>query len=1014
MQEVTRARQKSLSVRTHYNNLVAQNYTEEPVDIWKFLSDPDYLGNATSNGTVIFPIWKDALIKMFDDNTKLVVVLTGSIGTGKSTIALYALCYIQYRLMILREPWKFFGLGDSGKMTISFFNLNRTLGDSRGYSKMMDFMSKSPWFRKNALHITPTKRGEILEFKLIKYVLASPACLSGDTKIPLLDGRTLTMLEMVSEIQAGKELWTYSYDVERMELVPGRVLSAFQSYENARVIAVTLDNGEVIKCTPNHRFLLRDGTYKKAEDLVEGESIMPLYRKLDELGYEQYLHVVLNTWYCTHRCAAGRMPGELSDKKGKYVKGIVVHHRDCNKRNNNPTNLQWMTWEDHQKWHRDHARLTLGKPGVRAKAEITLAKIRQTPEYKAKIKASLAIVHAEPEYHKKLSDAVNNSDRWTEEKRAVHAEQVGQRMRDGQASAMQKKAVTPEALAKKSVSHAVYWASEKGQQDKKIRSERMRREMLAGRAKEMNNLRNDKETNPTNHKIVSVIPVDNSDVYDLTIDKYSNFALDSGVFVHNSAGFGVVGEDVVAGIMDEVDSPMDPDGQKKRVGETYNATIKRFKSRFALTGYSLGKLFVVCSKQDEASFIDIFIAERSKDPEILIFDIPLWDAKPKHLFSGVTFPIAVGDAYNPSRIIEEKDIAQYVQSGFRIVRPPIEFKRDFILDLVGSLRDVAGVTTAGTRKMKLFPSESFIIDCFDKTKEDPVKKETVETGLNDEVPLIKYIDITKFRLPPSTPRFIHYDISFTTDASGVSMCGVKDWRYVEVQNQDGSYRRELVPIIETDFVLRLKAFDGDRLPPHKVRKLVLDLRQMGINIRKFTADLQMAAEETLQLLKSVGIDTELISLDKTNKIYYDFRNLVFEKRWICHRHNLLLTELSNLQQGPDGKVDHPDKFLETKVLEDGSITEDNRIGSKDISDSVAGSTAMCLYNNERPMDTQLMSALLKKGSLAPNPQNSTLAKEDINKILPLKDSDGSIIIGTADRDGQVESINSIFKRLLNR
>ena len=111
---------------------------------------------------------------MFDDNTKLIVVLTGSIGTGKSTIALYALCYIQYRLMILKEPWKFFGLGDSGKMTISFFNLNRTLGDSRGYSKMMDFMSKSPWFRRNALHITPTKRGEVLEFKLIKYVLASP------------------------------------------------------------------------------------------------------------------------------------------------------------------------------------------------------------------------------------------------------------------------------------------------------------------------------------------------------------------------------------------------------------------------------------------------------------------------------------------------------------------------------------------------------------------------------------------------------------------------------------------------------------------------------------------------------------------------------------------------------------------------------------------------------------------------------------------------------------------------
>jgi hypothetical protein len=173
----------------------------------------------------------------------------------------------------------------------------------------------------------------------------------------------------------------------------------------------------------------------------------------------------------------------------------------------------------------------------------------------------------------------------------------------------------------------------------------------------------------------------------------------------------------------------------------------------------------------------------------------------------------------------------------------------------------------------------------------------------------------------------------------------------------------------------------------------------------------MAAEETLQLLKSVGIDTELISLDKTNKIYFDFRNLVFEKRWVCHRHSLLLTELSNLQMAPDGKVDHPDKILETKVLEDGSITEDKREGSKDISDSVAGSVATCLYSNERPMDVQLMSGLLKRGSLAPNPQNGTLAQEDINKILPMTDSSGNVIIGTADRENQIDKIQSIFRRL---
>ena len=593
---------------------------------------------------------------MFNDNTKLVVVLTGSIGTGKSTIALYALCYIQYRLMILKEPWKFFGLADSGKMSISFFNLSKTLGESRGFSKMMSFMAKSPWFRKHAFRIAPTKNGDVLDFSLIKYVLASP-----------------------------------------------------------------------------------------------------------------------------------------------YAKG-----------------------------------------------------------------------------------------------------------------------------------------------------------------------------------------------------------------------FGIVGEDVVAGIMDEVDSPMDPLKQKERVVETYDATLLRFKSRFATTGYSLGKLFIVCSKQDEMSFIDTFIAERNSDAGVIIFDIPYWEAKPKHLFCGETFPIAIGDAYNPSRIIEEKEIPTYMDNGFRIIRPPVEFKKEFQLNLIGSLRDIAGVTTAGAKKFRLFPSEKFVIDCFDKDKQDPVSVDTIRTGLNDPVSLIKYLDVTKFRLPVHTPRFMHYDISFTGDASGLSMCGVKDWKSVQVQNPDGTYRNELVPIIETDFCLRIKAYDGDRIPPHKVRKLVLDLRQMGINICKFTADLQLASEETIQLLNSQGIKAEYFSMDKDNKPYFDFRNLIFEQRWVCHKHSMLLTELKYLEQSPlDGKVDHPKKIQETEILPDGSIKETTLEGSKDLSDGVAGAVVNCLRSNDRPMDTKLMTEIFNKTAVTANPLANTVVDEEMTKLLPLKTPDGQIIIGTKQGD-QVEKINDIFRRLHSR
>ena len=49
---------------------------------------------------------------------------------------------------------------------------------------------------------------------------------------------------------------------------------------NATVIKVILDNNQEIVCTPNHRFMLRDRSYKEAKDLTVNDSLMPLYREM--------------------------------------------------------------------------------------------------------------------------------------------------------------------------------------------------------------------------------------------------------------------------------------------------------------------------------------------------------------------------------------------------------------------------------------------------------------------------------------------------------------------------------------------------------------------------------------------------------------------------------------------------------------------------------------------------------------------------------------------------------------
>ena len=137
-------------------------------------------------------------------------------------------------------------------------------------------------------------------------------CFTGDTMIPLLDGRTLSISDIAEKYPDGG-VWTYSYDGNK--IVPGKVTKAWKT-SRKNVIRVGLDNGEVIRCTPDHRFMLRNGEYKEASLLDEGDSLMPLYRRIVTEGtghmdgYEQVAQPRESTtrWQYTHRMVAGDIP----------------------------------------------------------------------------------------------------------------------------------------------------------------------------------------------------------------------------------------------------------------------------------------------------------------------------------------------------------------------------------------------------------------------------------------------------------------------------------------------------------------------------------------------------------------------------------------------------------------------------------------------------------------------------------------------------------------------------------
>lgn len=452
-----------------------------------------------------------------------------------------------------------------------------------------------------------------------------------------------------------------------------------------------------------------------------------------------------------------------------------------------------------------------------------------------------------------------------------------------------------------------------------------------------------------------------------------------------SKGFGVQGHDIIAALMDEVDAPGESDKQRVRVLKAFEAGYRRFENRFVTSSHvddkrlTLGKFFLVASKQETLSFLNTFVAKMKGSPNVYIVDIPVWEAKEDE-HCGIKFPVMLGNIYVPSKVLVQGDRKSFevdkeavdlaIKNGFEILQVPVEYLDACQRDIVGALRDYAGVSITGLRKSKLFPSEALIVDCYDSDKIDPVSMLTIETGLHDDVNFAEYLDFSVIRVPLNVPRFIHVDIAYSNksghgDALGIGMSCISGWtdRTVEDLEDGGLMKVEKCPIVETDFGMRIMARPGDKIPLNKVRKFIIDLKRVyHFNVRLVTYDLGLLSEDSKQILERAGIDCpdKGLSLDKSPQIYRGFRELVHDKRWCCHRNEYLHFELVNLEDDPDkNKVDHPDEIVDIEILENGDSRDIVVRGSKDMADGVVGSVENALRSSIAPPSAEFIAASKK-------------------------------------------------------
>ncbi|MEA3355771.1 MAG: ATP-binding protein, partial [Candidatus Bipolaricaulota bacterium] len=191
-------------------------------------------------------------------------------------------------------------------------------------------------------------------------------CFCGETKLTLADGRRLNFTEIIEEQKQGVEHFCYTIRRDG-KIGLEKITDPRLTRKNAEVVKVILDNGEELTCTPDHQFMLRDGSYKQAKDLIPSDSLMPLHTKLSDMSepgitiqdYEMVWDPKSESWLFTHVLADW-----YNLWKGFYGKntGTHCHHIDFNKHNNNPTNIIRLDADKHLALHREHVEKTLHRP----------------------------------------------------------------------------------------------------------------------------------------------------------------------------------------------------------------------------------------------------------------------------------------------------------------------------------------------------------------------------------------------------------------------------------------------------------------------------------------------------------------------------------------------------------------------------------------------------------------------------------------------------------------------------
>ena len=205
-------------------NLWRADYRHRPPSMAEFLTDPEYLGTVANPNLPggVWPAWFKILVDDFDRDSRLHnVVLTGALGTGKTTVLVIILLYRICLVLLLKRPAEMFGQGVGTPLYFVMLSVTREAAKQTAFAQAFSFMAASPFFRK---------------------MVASRS--SSEVKLTTTDGNeTKTQIILTSGSRSqhliGRNIIGIAFDEGNFRLEQNPGSSGFELYGNMRSRLIT-------------------------------------------------------------------------------------------------------------------------------------------------------------------------------------------------------------------------------------------------------------------------------------------------------------------------------------------------------------------------------------------------------------------------------------------------------------------------------------------------------------------------------------------------------------------------------------------------------------------------------------------------------------------------------------------------------------------------------------------------------------------------------------------------------